>query len=193
MESLVLPAYSLEAIEFDELPKSVQVDLYYNLNVNLVPHWTPARPISDVEVGKLLDCEGNYHWVFAFETTYFPSGATEDRHFVRSTNALGEVTGKAEMRYMLDELPVSDRYRGRPFVGMTRTEERIQRQGLGINRLCAMNYLALRKYDAPLRSSGLISPDAEAVWQKLVKQGEAEVLAEIDTKTEGKVYYQFAT
>jgi hypothetical protein len=67
---------------------------------------------------------------------------------------------------------------GKPYVGYTGTEIGHTRRGLGARRLKLMNQLALKRHNQALHSAvgdeEDFSYEARKVWEKLVKNGEAE-------------------
>ena len=58
-----------------------------------------------------------------------------------------------------------------PYVDYTETEFDFERQGLALRRLKIMNAISRAIYGKPLSSGIEVEPEAEKVWNKLVKEG----------------------
>lgn len=87
----------------------------------------------------------------------------------------GDVTGAGLIQYFNRFKGASDMV-GYPFVGFTKTNPDLLRQGLAERRLLTMNAFALTAYNQPLRSGVYLAPEIKPLWQKMVKAGMATKL-----------------
>ncbi len=101
----------------------------------------------------------------------------------------GKPAGYGELRNNISNQ--NNYFRGKPFVGFTRTyspEDQesggndFQKQGLGERRLFEMNAYTESRFGAALHSDSNITPEAERVWQRFVKEGKAEAYVQPKTR-----------
>ncbi len=106
--------------------------------------------------------------------TYSKGNAERLTYIVDTRDINGEqvMTGYLEIRFSLTS--ENAYFKGKPFVGFTRTVEGFTGEGLGRRRLLTANSYVLSVYGAPLNSDTLISDVAERVWERLVADGLAE-------------------
>ena len=84
-----------------------------------------------------------------------------------------DMTGYLEMGLGLTD--VTDYFKGKPYVGFTRTSDGYQKEGLAERRLRQANAYALSEYGHTLNSDTIITDDtARRVWERLVDEGSAE-------------------
>ena len=114
---------------------------------------------------------GDIGYVAEQDKTYDTTGDTERLTYFEDTRD-GTRTGYLELRCALSNKETY--FKGKPFVGFTRTLERFQNEGLGERRLRVANAYSLGNYGVPLNSDTLIEETAKRVWQRLVEKGDAE-------------------
>lgn len=135
---------------------------------------------------EIDEFDGLYSYTFPDgQTTYFAhhdkrydvtSEQTERLIYAVDVLPPGSVVGVGEVRFALTD--TSPFFLGKPFVGHTHTEESHRLRGFGRRRLLAMNAASLLINELSLHSDTLRSLPATRVWQKLVRQGLAEIYFE---------------
>lgn len=142
--------------------------------------YTSSPGLAAAEFDALYACEfadGQVTYFAQHDKTYdISSEQTERLIYSVDVGPGGGVVGVGEVRFALSDH--SPYFVNKPFVGHTLTEEAHQNRGLGRRRLLAMNATSLSVHELPLHSDTLRSLPASRVWQKLVRQGLAEVYFE---------------
>lgn len=113
---------------------------------------------------------GDFGYGLIYPTKY-SNGDSEISLYFIEYNKKKEETGHAELRYNYSN--PSPYFKDKPFIGWVSTEERYQRQGLGIRKHRVMNALALAIYDKVLHADTVMTEYEFKVWKKLVELGEA--------------------
>jgi hypothetical protein len=107
----------------------------------------------------------------AVQTKEYPDGTVEkDTYFFDTRN--NEELGYGEVRF--NQRSENDYFKNKPFVGITRTLEKFQRQGLGKRRVLEMGAYTEMQYQLPLNSDSLLSAESKEVWENLINEDMAE-------------------
>lgn len=93
----------------------------------------------------------------------------------------GKEIGHGELRY--NDVSEDKYFKNKPFVGYSATEKEYRRMGLGKRRIFEMNAYSQMRYQLPLYSGTVITPEVKRIWEALVKEGKAEKFREKTGRT----------
>lgn len=176
--------FDIKLIEATELPANAALTLQQRSG-----RFTTSPSLDPSQFTHLYRISGNGGYVtYAGEHTKdYGKGDVESVTYLVDVDAEGHQVGVGELRYATPDSRNKE-FAPEPFVGWMATETAHQSQGLGRQRLLAMNAISLTLYDKPLRSGGLVPGGAKALWERLVADG----LATVDTDYKnGDTRYRF--
>jgi len=158
---------------FREIPEAVRDHLERDSRKYIHPeNYTP----ENFPKAQILNYEnGDIGYLAEQDKTYDNTNETERLTFIVDTRDSVE-TGYIEIRFNLASK--SKYFKNKPFVGVTRTYEDFENEGLGTRRLRVANAYVVAVYGLPLCSDSLMTEGARAVWDKLVASHEAEKFKE---------------
>jgi hypothetical protein len=168
------PEGRIDAVRKEDVPEKALVMLEER-SAYLV-HPDKYRPGNFEKTYVITNGDGSKTFVAEQTKSYGDGGDTEKLTYLADLDERGEDVGYGEIRMNVSN--PSAYFKDKPFVGFTKTNTDRKRQGYGMRRLRAMNALSEMAYSLPLHSDSLMTPDAEAVWKKLVDEGVAEAYEE---------------
>ncbi|NTV44516.1 MAG: hypothetical protein HGA67_02345 [Candidatus Yonathbacteria bacterium] len=166
---LVIGGTPLTPIDYDLIPEDVIKHFEAQSSKFILPE--QYQPKNFRRLYTFIYQNGDIGYISEQDKTYDTTGDTERLTYFEDVRD-GTRTGYLELRYGLSN---KDTYfKGKPFVGFTRTLDGFQNEGLGERRLRVANAYSLDNYGVPLNSDTLIEKTAKRVWERLVEKGEAE-------------------
>ena len=163
--------YGAEMVEiaYDDLPQNVKTHFETQSSKFILPETYKIGDFS--KLYKFTHQNGDITYVGQQDKTYDTNGSSERLTYFIDTRD-GEMTGYLELRLAISDL--SGYFRGKPFVGFTRTHSAFLNQGLGKRRLEEANIYSLSEHSLPLNSDSVVTDEAKRVWEGLIKDGKAE-------------------
>ncbi len=156
-------------IVYEDLPENVKNHFEGQSSKFILPEAYKVGNFS--KLYKFTHQNGDETYVGQQDKTYGTNGTTERLTYFVDTRD-GEMTGYLELRLGISDL--SEYFKGKPFVGFTRTHSAFLNQGLGKRRLEEANAYSLSEHSLPLNSDSLVTEEAKRVWESLIKDGRAE-------------------
>ncbi len=170
---LLIGGTSLTPIDYDLIPEDVVKHFEAQSSKFILPEQYQTRNFSKLYTFNYVN--GDIGYIAEQDKAYGTNGDTERLTYFEDVRD-GTRTGYLELRSSLSN---KDTYfKGKPFVGFTRTLDGFQNEGLGERRLRVANAYSLDNYGIPLNSDTLIEETAKRVWQRLVEKGDAEKYTE---------------
>lgn len=163
--------YDVEMIEvaYDDLPQDVRTNFERQSRKFILPELYKVANFD--KLYKFTHKNSDVTYVAQQDKTYDTNGATERLTYFADTRG-EEMTGYLELRLAISES--SEYFKGKPFVGFTRTYSDFLKQGLGKRRLEEANAYSLSEHSLPLNSDTLVEGEAKKLWNRLVVEGKAE-------------------
>jgi hypothetical protein len=180
-----LPGVSITVTDLNLMPRAVQE--HFESKSRRFIHPKNYRPGDFEACFLIVHADGTCTYVASQEKIYSQGGfeSMEKLTYFFDAGTDDEYQGHAELRYAPYSL--DSFFYQKPFVGWTKTEDSLLRQGLGLRRLMMMNAYSQMMYSLPLHSDTLMIPSADpkgspprGVWEKLVRQGRAVMYREGD-------------
>lgn len=160
---------TLTPVDYDLIPQEVLKHFEGQSSKFILPEQYHIRNFSRLYTFTYPN--GDIGYLAEQDKTYETNGDRERLTYFADIRD-GVRTGYLELRCALSNGDVY--FKGKPFVGFTRTLEGFQNEGLGERRLRVANAYSLDTYGVPLNSGGLIEETAKRMWRRLVENGEAE-------------------
>lgn len=175
--------YRVELIEisYDDLPIEVKKHFESQSGKFILPEAYKERNFTKLYM--FTHPNGDVTYIGQQDKEYDTNKETERLTYFADIRG-EEMIGYLEMRLALTNL--SQYFKGKPFVGFTRTKEGYFGEGLALRRLEEANAYALAEHGLPLNSDSLVTDEARGVWSKLISEGKVE-----DYDEKGKIRYRF--
>lgn len=159
----------LTTISYDEVPEDVKKYFESQSSKFILPEEYHTQNFQKLYTFSYLN--GDICYIAEQDKTYGTNGDTERHTYFMDRR------GDKEIGYLELRLNISNQiiyFKGKPFVGFTRTAEDFQSEGLGERRLRVANAYSLEQYNVSLNSSAVIEEEAKRIWERLVEKGDAE-------------------
>lgn len=163
------PSGEIGPTTLEEIPEQAVIELEKRSKLLVPPE--RYKPGNFEKLFVIRHADGTRSFAAVQQKTYGEGGDTEELTYLADLDENDAAIGYSEIRMNVSN--PDGYFKDKPFVGFTRTFEGKQQRGFGDRRLRLMNALTRMLYDLPIHSDTLLSPEAQKLWEKMEKRGEA--------------------